>query len=72
MHNVLSRLEALRDTGIHVTEVLCEVGGCGPLSWLWEGVAFVFSFVPDLDEGVFCWWVGGDVDERGTFALVSM
>lgn len=64
---VLSSLETFRHAHVHVAIVCSDIGGCGPFSGLGEGVALVFPGVPELDEGVFCWWIGRDVDERRTW-----
>lgn len=58
----LPGFEIFGNANVHATVLFADVGCCTPFSGLGEGVVFVFSFVPDFDEGVFCRGVGGYVD----------
>lgn len=46
-----------------MAKVLGDVRGGRPLAGLGKRITLVFARVPDLDEGVFCRWIGGNVNE---------
>jgi hypothetical protein len=70
--DLLPSLQPLRDANIHVSKVLLDIARGAPLRRHGEGIDFDLARMPDLDEGIFRGRVGGDVNERRTYELISI